>query len=295
MNEDGFYELRSMTPAQFTAFSNPNGSRVRLIGGKLPPVTSGSGREFVWTGHRGSSGLPGYQFASLSVSKDSERCILIAAEDTHMFNIPPHYVGLWFEDRTGMNIVCFDPERLPGFRISDVAGKFDILTKPFVYTPYYAESEPLCILAIDTNQSEGTSSISVHPVLQALNEILLVGQSDEQERVMLYYSEPDYPLYTIYSVLPQEQQVVVYPQKWFTSRHLDDGRNQSPRILHVLRNPENGRMMGDGVRIGPFQLKENGCDIDHWLKFPDLPREWRVYGPEILGFEFRSQEVLNDL
>jgi hypothetical protein len=57
--------------------------------------------------------------------------------------------------------------------------------------------------------------------------------------------------------------VQVLPQRWFTANKYEIGRQW---IARVVRDPETQRLLGDGVRMGTFQLTEDGCDVEAWME-----------------------------
>ena len=62
----------------------------------------------------------------------------------------------------------------------------------------------------------------------------------------------------MYVAYPQAGVVEVLPQRWFTAKDFDVGPQW---ISRVTRDPETHRLVGEGVRIGGFELTEDGCDI----------------------------------
>jgi hypothetical protein len=55
--------------------------------------------------------------------------------------------------------------------------------------------------------------------------------------------------------MPAEGSVDVMPQSWFNHETADLGYEW---IARVTRHPSNGHILGDGIRIAPFELDENG-------------------------------------
>jgi hypothetical protein len=57
--------------------------------------------------------------------------------------------------------------------------------------------------------------------------------------------------------------VTVLPQNWFTANKFDIGYQW---ITRVSRDPATGRIIGGGIRIGSFELTENGMGLERWLE-----------------------------
>ena len=56
--------------------------------------------------------------------------------------------------------------------------------------------------------------------------------------------------------------VKVMPQKWFNDGRFDFGYQW---ITRVQRDPETGRIIGEGIRLGTFRLDASGTAIESWL------------------------------
>jgi len=66
----------------------------------------------------------------------------------------------------------------------------------------------------------------------------------------------------IYVLYPQAGLVDVVPQKWFTPSQYDIGRQW---ISRVARDPDSHRILGEAVRVGNFELSEDGKQVERWL------------------------------
>jgi len=67
----------------------------------------------------------------------------------------------------------------------------------------------------------------------------------------------------IFVLYPQAGLIEVLPQKWFTPREFKLGRQWVSRIA---RDPETHRLVGEGVRIGTFELTDDGRDVLRWIR-----------------------------
>jgi len=50
----------------------------------------------------------------------------------------------------------------------------------------------------------------------------------------------------------------IYPQDWFNDADLDFGYQW---VTRVARDPETGRVFGEGFRIAPFELDDTLCNV----------------------------------
>jgi hypothetical protein len=56
--------------------------------------------------------------------------------------------------------------------------------------------------------------------------------------------------------------VEVLPQKWFTAAQYNI---DSQGIIRAARDAESHRIIGDGIGMSNFLLREDGCSLDRWL------------------------------
>jgi hypothetical protein len=90
---------------------------------------------------------------------------------------------------------------------------------------------------------------------RSLDELLLVSSRPARNR--------DDAACNVYVLYPQAGLVQVLPQRWFTATQYDVGRQW---ISRVARDPASHRLIGDGVRMGAFELSEDGCDLAEWIE-----------------------------
>ena len=70
------------------------------------------------------------------------------------------------------------------------------------------------------------------------------------------------PALAIYAWEPASGRVTVFPQRWFTAATHDLGYEW---VTQVARNPKSGRIVGAGIRLGAFELEEDGMTIRQWF------------------------------
>jgi hypothetical protein len=80
--------------------------------------------------------------------------------------------------------------------------------------------------------------------------------ADHDEILLLADGPSGSPAATsIYVWRPRAGEVEVVPQEWFTAEEFDLGYDW---ITRVVRDPRTGRLAGDGIRISPFLLADDG-------------------------------------
>jgi hypothetical protein len=88
---------------------------------------------------------------------------------------------------------------------------------------------------------------------------------DFQELLLLasWPSESDSdPALAIYSWEPASGAVTVTPQPWISAATHDLGYEW---VTRVVRDPNTGRIVGDGVRLGAFELEGDDMTIRQWF------------------------------
>ena len=61
---------------------------------------------------------------------------------------------------------------------------------------------------------------------------------------------------------PSQGICYIYPQDWFNQGDFDFGYQW---ITRVARDPETGRIVGDGIRLGQFMLDMSLRNLDRWI------------------------------
>ncbi len=210
----------------------------------FPSIQGSQKNKYGWNYH-GSRGKHAY-LVSLSCPGDSENIKLVVNTYTRAFFVPPHYVGLWFMDKTNIKILCFDPDKMPSFILEELPEDFRRSKEAF-----YSLGTPVCSVGIPRSLQEGEHELRFPVPLQLLEEIFLV----------IPYAQGQ-AAYANFAIYPQNGKVMVMPQKWFTKESFDLGYEW---ITRITRDPQTGILYGDGVRIGIFELTPDGCQIARWV------------------------------
>jgi hypothetical protein len=163
--------------------------------------------------------------------------------------LPPHQFGIWCPEPRTLRLLCFDPDQLKAFSFVDIVGWFKQSTERV-----YSATEPVAEFEISSALPEGVHKVEIPEPFRSLDELLLVASSPARTR--------DEAAAAIYVLYPQAGLVEVLPQKWFTPSQYEVGRQW---ISRVARDPERHRILGEAVRVGNFELTEDGKHVERWL------------------------------
>jgi hypothetical protein len=223
-----------------------------------PDLTGTSGRKYTWR-HHGDEGPVGY-LITLAQRQEPDVPRLALNTYCHPFLLPcpgsvPHgdgasWLGIWCPEPGYIRLLCFDPDALAPFPLTDVAGWFKQSTERV-----YSATEPIAELEISSRLGSGSHSVEVPPEFQTLSELLLISTHPAPTR--------DDAASAILVLRPREQVVHVLPQRWFTASRYDVGRQW---ITRVARDPLTGRILGEAFRVGTFELTEDATDVARWLE-----------------------------
>ena len=210
----------------------------------FPEVRGSQKSRYVWK-HHGNRGKHAY-LVSLTPPNDVESLKIVINTYTRVFWVPPAYLGVWFVEKSDVRILCFDPDKMPSFAIEDLPQGFR-KSKEAIYTL----AVPVASLTIPRSLKEGRHELRFPGELDGVEELFLVVSYGGEQAA-----------YAIFELHPATGEVIVMPQKWFTSKSFDLGYEW---ITRVARDPETGILYGDGIRIGIFELSPDGCQITRWV------------------------------
>jgi len=213
----------------------------------FPPVESNSGQRFEWRYHGEQGELP--YLVTLGLAQEPHTPRLALNTYCRAFQLPPKLFGIWCPEPRTVRLLCFDPDQLKAFSFVDIVGWFKQSTERV-----YSATEPLAEFEISSALPEGVHKVEVPEHFRAMDELLLLTSYAARTR--------DDAACAIYVLYPQAGLVEVVPQKWFTHNRYDIGYEW---ITRVVRDPASGRILGDGFRIGAFELSEDGKEVERWL------------------------------
>jgi hypothetical protein len=142
-------------------------------------------------------------------------------------------------------MALFDAEALKPFEFEAVAGWFKQSTERL-----YSATAPVADFEFDGMLPLGTHSIEFPEAFRHIDEMQLVSSYPAKSK-----ADPHAAIYVVY---PNAGLVEVLPQRWYNANDFDIGYQW---ISRVTRDPETHRLIGEGVRIGGFELTEDGCEL----------------------------------
>ena len=209
----------------------------------FPSIRGAAGQSFVWQFH-GNQGPLGY-LVSLSLSTEPDIPRLALNTYTRPFPMQGSTFGIWCPQGRYIRMALFDAEQLKPFEFESVAGWFKQSTERI-----YSATAPIADFEFDGMLPQGTHNVQFPPEFRSIDELQLVSSYPAKAK-----EDPHAAVYVAY---PHAGLVEVLPQRWFTANDFDIGYQW---ISRVTRDPETHRLVGEGVRIGGFELTEDGCNI----------------------------------
>ena len=214
----------------------------------FPDVMGASQRRFQWRFH-GNDGELAY-LVTLGLEEEPDTPRLALNTYCRPFVTPSGKLGIWCPEPNATRIVCFDPGQLAAFPFTEIAGWFKPSNERI-----YAATSPLDELEIPTRLPAGTQKIEVPEALRDTDELLLISSCPARMK--------NDAMAAVFVLYPQAGLVEVLPQKWFTAEQYDVGPQW---ISRVARDPVTHRIVGEAVRIGSFELTDDGCEIATWIE-----------------------------
>jgi hypothetical protein len=213
----------------------------------FPAVTGAGGQEYAWSFH-GSQG-PNAYLITLDATGDASNTRLALNTYCRPFPMDDGHIGIWCPEGKQLRIVAFDVDALAPFSLNEIAGWFKQSNDRI-----YAATPPIAELTVDITLPPGTHSIQVPEEFRSIDELLMVSYRPVKEK-----DEAAFALFVGYL---SGGLVEVIPQNWFTAAQYDVGQQW---IARVARDPETHRIVGEGVRVGTFELTEDSTQIARWL------------------------------
>ncbi|MGE0405885.1 MAG: hypothetical protein AB7O65_06270, partial [Candidatus Korobacteraceae bacterium] len=145
-----------------------------------PEPTGASGRKYVWV-HHGEEGPLGY-LVTLAHRQDPNTPLLALNTYCRPFLVPHpggsgDRVGIWCPEPGYLRVLCFDPDDLSAFSLTEIAGWFKQSNERV-----YSATGPLAELEISSRLTEGPHRIDVPSELHGIPELLLVSSHPARTR-----------------------------------------------------------------------------------------------------------------
>ena len=168
----------------------------------FPSFTSSTGRRFVWT-HHGEQGALAH-LVTLNLENAGDQPRLALNTYCRPFLVPPSRLGIWCPEGQNIRLLCFSPDEMSPFDLSEVAGWFKQSSERI-----YAATPPICDCEISTQLPAGVNEIKIPEELQTVDELMVT-----TSRATRNLDDPAFALYVFY---PHAGLVEVLPQKWYTA------------------------------------------------------------------------------
>lgn len=214
----------------------------------FPRPTGTSGKGFEWRFH-GKDGELAY-LVTLHLPGEPNAPRLALNTYCRPFRITSDSFGVWCPEGRNLRFVAFDPDSLKSFDFVEIAGWFKNSGERI-----YAASAPIAEFNIPISLTEGTHSFSFPDEFQSVEELLIAAP--------LASTAADEPSLAVFVLYPHAGLIEVLPQRWFTPRQFELGKQW---VSRVARDPESHRILGEGVRMGLFELTDDGKDVRRWIE-----------------------------
>ena len=213
----------------------------------FPALVSNSRQRFVWK-YQGDTGDLAY-LVTLHLEQEPSKPRLALNTYCRPFFVPPAYLGIWCPEGRNIRLACFDPDQLKAFAFEDIVGWFKNSTERI-----YSATEPLADFEFSAGLGPGTHKLDVPAEFHGIDELLMVSAYPAKAK-----EDPAFAVLVLYA---HAGLLEVLPQKWFSYSNFEMGKQW---ITRVVRDPESHHLLGDGFRIGSFELAADGQTLAGWL------------------------------
>jgi hypothetical protein len=217
----------------------------------FPQIKGTSGQKFEWRYH-GNEGELAY-LVTLELVQETNKPRLALNTYCRPFTVAPNRLGVWCPEPRELRLLCFDPDQLKAFSLVDIVGWFKASNERV-----YSAAEPVAEFEVSSALPEGVHKVDVPAEFRSVDELLLISSCPARTR-----EDAACAIYVLYL---NAGLVEVIPQKWFNASSYDVGRQW---IARVARDPESHRIFGEGVRMGNFELGDEGQQVERWLDKSD--------------------------
>jgi hypothetical protein len=195
----------------------------------------------------------------------NKQSVLFLDFQCYVMFLPYDRILIWYESGRDNNEKSFIPKivftilnihNLKKFSNHKDAAKK--LREEKLYILYNGDSASTFIF--NSTIDEGIYPIDAPLEFKELEEILVLADYGPTKYISNYY---DKMFRAIFSFRFNLNEVEVFPQKWFNEGSYDFGYQW---ITRVARNKETGRIVGEGIRLGNFELDSSSTQIEKWLE-----------------------------
>ncbi len=159
-------------------------------------------------------------------------------------------------ESSSIRLVVLRPSLLPAFEtdVEEIAGRMDASGSRMELA-----GKPLASGDLSTGTIDQDMAADFPQELYQVEELLILCHSPAIPRIPGMRAD-----LALLAANPAQGTYRLYPQDWFNAADLDFGYEW---VTRVVRNPQTGRIHGEGIRIAPFELDESqrrlvdGCRV----------------------------------
>jgi hypothetical protein len=206
----------------------------------FPSIVPASGHRLDWTLENEK------MYVRLGEKERTSVARLAMGTYSRPFVVRSNLLGIWYPKGNDIFLNCVDPDKLDEFKIESIA-----FGDRGSVAPYLAKGRDLCSTRITLSSGHIVRRQPFPDLFTSIDELLLIGGSSE--------GSPSSAACVIVSARPRLGEVEFFPQHWFNAEKFDLGYQW---VTRVARHPNSGRIIGDGIRIGPFMLSEDCMNLE---------------------------------
>jgi hypothetical protein len=169
-----------------------------------------------------------------------------------------HRFVVWYDDHSQdafgvgwIRLAIFDADQLRPIAEPDAAVKEMALRGARIF---HKAGEVACASVL-AHEEPGQHPLELPKPFDEIDEILILAHTG-------WTSGADQTSVALFILRPRDHMLEIYPQDWFNHGKYDFGYQW---ITRVVRDPANGRIVGDGIRIGAFELDRSNRQLKRWL------------------------------
>jgi hypothetical protein len=185
---------------------------------------------------------------------DADQIVLAVAMYSRVFALPPNLLGLWVEERLRIRIIAINPDALEEFPFTSEPPETVRDFGGFTCSANAVIGEAWT----STDIEQGEHRIELPIAFAGLEKLILIGSYARIQEAACSALFEIFP-----GKAPGSRRIQVMPQKWFNKDEFDMGYQW---ITRAVRDQDSGRIVGDGMRVSPFVLTEDGRHIERWIK-----------------------------
>ena len=196
------------------------------------------------------------QLDKIQLRGEDQRPLLLLGMCCYAWPIPPHRLLVWYDrfprsgsERGFIHLLLLDADEL--LPMDDSPAVCREMDRNGVLIRHV--NGEVSSTEISSNRDAGIYPVDLPAPFRGIGEHLMLGDSSWSQRETHV---------TLFVLDTGAGTLAVYPQDWFNHGGFDYGYQW---ITRVARDPKSGRVIGDGMRMGVFELDESNRQIKRWL------------------------------